>query len=77
VTVCAHCGRSTWLAECCGSPVVSPTVHVHRESPLRPGAFHLLCRASMREEWHVGEESDQATCPTCIAILDREAAVAA
>lgn len=75
IDICAGCGRSTWLAECCrGFAVVAATVHLARESASRKGAWHLICRASMRgDDFHVDETGmAEVNCSTCVAIIERE-----
>lgn len=76
--VCAVCDFPTWLGEHCGVPVVEATVCLRRESTVRPDAFRLICGASLREQWHVGEDGiEQVNCPDCRRILAREARTAA
>lgn len=77
-TYCAVCDLPTWLAECCGVPVAEAIVCLRRESLVRPGAFRLICGASLREQWHVGEDGTEfVNCPDCLRILAREGSVAA
>lgn len=77
-SVCSACGTPTWLAEHChGAHAVGAVVHFARESSARPGSWHLICRAPMRGDDFKTSYPPEANCPTCMAILEREARAAA